>query len=91
MLGRERGGFAICSSIALWMGSPSTLKSASARVEGNVRRNADRVSRSFPSSLQRGLKQVIIGHHDAMLITYRRQCTLCKTANLQVYFSGVLT
>jgi hypothetical protein len=26
-------------------------------------------------SLQRGLKQVIIWHHDAMLIIYRRQCT----------------
>lgn len=68
----ERGGFATCSSIALWMSGPSTLKSASARGEGNIRRNADRVTRSFPSSLQRGLKQVIIGHHDAMLIIYRR-------------------
>lgn len=41
----------------------------------------------FLLSLQRGLKQVIIGHHDAMLIIYRRQCTWCKTANLQVYLT----
>lgn len=35
--GQREGGFAICSSIALlWMGGPSTLKSASARGEGNV-------------------------------------------------------
>jgi hypothetical protein len=42
--------------------------------------------RSFPSLLQRGLKQVIIGHHDAMLITYRRQDTSCKTTD----FTGLL-